>query len=550
MSTNTSKEKREKLISEIKAIRDYIATSPQDENTGNLLTYLSEIEKDIKGKKYGLVFEEHREGIDEVLATHTPVLSEDADLFINNGGQMNFLIEGDNLASLQLLEKTHKGKIDLIYIDPPYNTGNQDFVYDDSFVDSNDTFRHSKWLSFMQKRLGIAHNLLSNKGVIFISIDANEFAQLKILCDAIFGESNFIGNMIWRKKAGGGQTDEFFVTEHEYIICYRKSSDFRWIDFKLEAKIEDFKYEDANGKYTIVKLEKWGSSAHKEDRPTMYFPIKAPDGTDFYPIAPDGKDGRWRVGLERLHSLILENKIFWSKDVKKGRWIPYEKIYFDETKGKLLKSRSILYDIAETGDATKQLTDIFGQKDIFQNPKPIELIEFIIKHCFAYTIVDFFAGSGSTGHAVMKLNAEDDGSRKFILCTNNENNICRDITYERIKRVIDNENYSASLKYYKVDYVPISDKLYYEYADELLNHIKELVELENGVNFTGNNEITILLTEDEVIDFISNEAKLKACKKVYLGHDVLLDGNQEYIFDQNKIELNIIPEYYYKELEA
>jgi len=309
MSTNTSKEKREKLISEIKAIRDYIATSPQDENTGNLLTYLSEIEKDIKGKKYGLVFEEHREGIDEVLATHTPVLSEDADLFINNGGQMNFLIEGDNLASLQLLEKTHKGKIDLIYIDPPYNTGNQDFVYDDSFVDSNDTFRHSKWLSFMQKRLGIAHNLLSNKGAIFISIDANEFAQLKILCDAIFGESNFIGNMIWRKKAGGGQTDEFFVTEHEYIICYRKSSDFRWIDFKLEAKIEDFKYEDANGKYTIVKLEKWGSSAHKEDRPTMYFPIKAPDGTDFYPIAPDGKDGRWRVGLERLHSLILENKI-------------------------------------------------------------------------------------------------------------------------------------------------------------------------------------------------------------------------------------------------
>ena len=550
MSTNTSKEKREKLISEIKAIRDYIATSPQDENTGNLLTYLSEIEKDIKGKKYGLVFEEHREGIDEVLATHTPVLSEDADLFINNGGQMNFLIEGDNLASLQLLEKTHKGKIDLIYIDPPYNTGNQDFVYDDSFVDSNDTFRHSKWLSFMQKRLGIAHNLLSNKGAIFISIDANEFAQLKILCDAIFGESNFIGNMIWRKKAGGGQTDEFFVTEHEYIICYRKSSDFRWIDFKLEAKIEDFKYEDANGKYTIVKLEKWGSSAHKEDRPTMYFPIKAPDGTDFYPIAPDGKDGRWRVGLERLHSLILENKIFWSKDVKKGRWIPYEKIYFDETKGKLLKSRSILYDIAETGDATKQLTDIFGQKDIFQNPKPIELIEFIIKHCFAYTILDFFAGSGSTGHAVMKLNAENDGSRKFILCTNNENNICRDITYERIKRVIDNENYSASLKYYKVDYVPISDKLYYEYADELLNHIKELVELENGVNFTGNNEITILLTEDEVIDFISNEAKLKACKKVYLGHDVLLDGNQEYIFDQNKIELNIIPEYYYKELEA
>lgn len=150
----------------------------------------------------------------------------------------------------------------------------------------------------------------------------------------------------------------------------------------------------------------------------------------------------------------------------------------------------------------------------------------------------------------MKLNAEDEGNRKFILCTNNENNICRNITYERIKRVIDKEIYSASLKYYKVDYVPISDKLYYEYADELLKHIRELVELENGVNFTGNNEIAILLTEDEVVEFISDENKLKSCKKIYLGHDVLLDGNQEYILEKNKIELNIIPEYYYKELET
>lgn len=149
MSTNISKKKREDLLDKIKQIRAFIAAAPQDENTGNLLSYLSELEKDVNGKKYGLVFEEHREEIDEVLDTHTPVLTEDADLFIDHGGQMNFLLEGDNLAALKLLEKTHRGKIKMIYIDPPYNTANKDFAYDDTRVDLTDTFRHSKWLSFI-----------------------------------------------------------------------------------------------------------------------------------------------------------------------------------------------------------------------------------------------------------------------------------------------------------------------------------------------------------------------------------------------------------------
>ena len=140
MSTNISKQKREDLLAKIKEIRTFISSAPQDENTGNLLLYLSDLEKDVNGKKYGLVFEEHREDIDEVLATHTSVLTEQSDLFIDNGGEMNFLIEGDNLASLKLLEKTHKGKIDVIYIDPPYNTGNKDFVYDDAYIDIKDKF--------------------------------------------------------------------------------------------------------------------------------------------------------------------------------------------------------------------------------------------------------------------------------------------------------------------------------------------------------------------------------------------------------------------------
>lgn len=153
MSTNISKQKREDLLNKIKEIRTFISAAPQDENTGNLLSYLSDLEKDVNGKKYGLVFEEHREEIDEVLDTHTPVLTEEKDLFIDNGGQMNFLLEGDNLASLRLLEKTHKGKIDLIYIDPPYNTMNNGFTYSDALVDNGDNYRHSKWTSFMKHRL-------------------------------------------------------------------------------------------------------------------------------------------------------------------------------------------------------------------------------------------------------------------------------------------------------------------------------------------------------------------------------------------------------------
>ena len=223
MSTNISKQKREDLLAKIKEIRTFISAAPQDENTGNLLSYLSELEKDVNGKKYGLVFEEHREEIDEVLDTHTPVLTEDEELFIDNGGQMNFIIEGDNLASLKLLEKTHKGKIDLIYIDPPYNTGHNDFTYDDTFVDYEDSFKHSKWISFMSERLSVAKKLLSNDGAIFIQIDDNEQAPLKLLCDDVFGADNFMGIIIQNKMNAKNDTVNI-QKNHEYILAYRKKT--------------------------------------------------------------------------------------------------------------------------------------------------------------------------------------------------------------------------------------------------------------------------------------------------------------------------------------
>lgn len=166
-------------------------------------------------------------------------------------------------------------------------------------------------------------------------------------------------------------------------------------------------------------------------------------------------------------------------------------------------------------------------------------------------VLNFFAGSGTTGEAAMVLNKAGDGNRKFILCTNNENNICRNVTYERIKRVIEREGYAASLKYYRIDYVPINEQLYYEYADELLHHVRELVELENGINFIENAEITIVLTDEELTDFIAPHPEVfSKCRTLYLGHDILPTGEQEELLKERRIVVHIIPDYYYRELEG
>ena len=192
---NLSKQRRDELVKKLGAIRSFLETST-DTNAVRLLQFAAELEKEVRTKKYGLVFEEHKERVDVELEHNLPVLTENKKRFIDNGGEVNFLIEGDNLAALKLLEKTHRGKIDLIYIDPPYNTGNKDFVYNDKYVDATDTFRHSKWLSFMQKRLEIARTLLSRRGVLFISLNDVEQPNCRLLCDSIFGESNLCGQLI------------------------------------------------------------------------------------------------------------------------------------------------------------------------------------------------------------------------------------------------------------------------------------------------------------------------------------------------------------------
>ena len=421
---------------------------------------IAKIEK-LEKERYGLVWEDKEEDVAKRCDSELPLLKEDCakEVVCDTSLPYNIIIEGDNYHSLYALSFTHKKSIDVIYIDPPYNTGKKkEWKYNDNWVDENDKYRHSKWLSFMSKRLRLAKNLLKNTGVIFISIDNNEVAQLKLLCDSIFGDKNFCGQIIWRKKSGGGQTDDFFVTEHEYILCYRRTSAFVWMDETIPMSSKGYKSEDEKGKYRLVKLAKWGSAAKREDRPTMYFSLKSPDKKRIYPIAPDGTPGRWRVGKKKMKALIDGGLVEWAKDDDE-RWTPYEKIYYDGEDVKTLKNRSIYYYVAETGDATRLLTKIFGKKDVFENPKPIELIKELLSHSQNAIVLDFFAGSASTGHAVLEMNKEDGGNRRFILCTNNENNICTKVTYPRIEKVIKGysniEGIPANLKYYTQTFVPV-----------------------------------------------------------------------------------------------
>lgn len=602
MSTNLSKQKRNDLLSKISAIRAFISAAPQDKNTDQLLTYLSELEKDVNGKKYGLVFEEHQEAIDTILAENTPVLTEEPSLLIDKGGEMNFLLEGDNLAALRLLEKTHRGKIDLIYIDPPYNTGNKDFIYDDIFVDKTDTFIHSKWLSFISERLKLVPRLLSENGAIVISIGYQEVHNLVMLCQEIFFDKQVVCVTV---QTSGGKPNGGFTYTQEYLI-FVVPENFDPHAMSFTGGIERSPFEGL----TL-------STFDKTTRPNQTYPIfidkatmhivgvgkslaeRVNDGTytgelkDFifdyneapvgtvalWPVSSKGADCVWRLISSRLlhdwecgYIKVTKNKSKANqnefsiqylpdgviKKVESGELevlgqennMPTLKFGKNETEGSEIPTIWTEKDFFTT-KGSSYVRELFGDKR-FPYPKPLEFIVEILRtaSCDESTILDFFAGSGTTGEAAMILNKSGAGHRKFILCTNNENNICRNVTYERIKRVIEREDYTASLKYYRIDYVPINEQLYYEYADELLHHIRELVELENGINFIENAEIAIVLTDEELADFIDRPNAFVKCHTLYLGHDILPTGEQDAVIKERGIQVNIIPDYYYRELEG
>lgn len=412
-------------------------------------------------KNYGLVWDDEKEPEKVVLEcqNNIPILKkiEDKTLHTDKNKPNNILIEGDNYHALQVLNYTHKGQIDVIYIDPPYNTGSKDFKYNDNFVDKEDGYRHSKWLNFMSKRLKLAHNLLKDSGVIFISIDDNEHSRLKLLCDDIFGENNFIGNITWEKRTKAQNTTtakDLFQSKTEYILVYKKTTEkIRFNLIKIGEKTYD--KEDKAGEYREKVIEEM-SALGMRGRDTMIYPI--------INIMP--RDGfQWKVGLDTIEFFNDRGDVF----LKENR--PYMKIRpQDEDSNSYFPfwSHFLSKEIGTAETAKVELSEALGKKDHgFETVKPIALIRKLLEHSKIDNkksiILDFFAGSGTTGHAVLALNKEDGGSRQFILCTNNENNICTEVTYPRLSKVIngyttpksvDIDGLGGNLEYYQTDLIP------------------------------------------------------------------------------------------------
>lgn len=427
-------------------------------------------------KKYGLVWEDKPEQVEEELRSKIPVFTEVKDRAIINDIPTehypnHLLIEGDNLQALTTLAYTHEGKIDVIYIDPPYNTGNKDFIYNDHFVDSEDSYRHSKWLSFMSRRLEIAKRLLSEKGVIFISIDDNEQANLKLLCDEVFGEKNDISTLIW--DLGAGTSAGHFTRSHEYVFVYCRD----------KSAIENFKGGEGLIDDRAIK---------KKSAKNAEFEYAFKSGTKFE--AEDGTEYRGEWGGTEKTKLVsgrfycMDGKL--AEDVVLSAcWTQKNQMdsffsgrptidskgqnvieFYFRNNGKLycrkeratINPPSVLRDVGSTKQGSSKIKEIFDGEEPFSFVKPLSLITFFLTlRDSTSTILDFFAGSGTTLHATMQLNAEDGGQRQCILVTNNENKICEEVTYERNKRVINGYTtpkgeqveglHHNNLRYYKTE---------------------------------------------------------------------------------------------------
>jgi len=463
---------KQELISKIKNAEGF-----SNEEKSQMLALLNE------NKTYGLVWEKSTEDAWKMMKDYVPVMKEDESKRIDHGSENpnHILIEGDNLNALIALSYTHEGKVDVIYIDPPYNTGKEDeFKYNDKFVDAEDSFRHSKWLSFMDRRLRIAKRLLKQTGLIFISIDDNELCQLKCLCDELFNtsnnpkQSNCLGVLVW--DLGTGTQAGHFTRAHEYILVYTKNKD----------AINNFSGGEGTIDHSALKKI-------SKKNPAIDFQFKA--GTKF--MAEDGIEltGSWggseKTEIVEGRMVAENNKLKYDVTLRAGfamvnqmrTWFNGQntidskgqhvtEFYFNSSgvlhyvkEKSIINPPTIIKEVGSTKVGTNELAAIFGNTDAFGYPKPLDLIKYLLKlHKEDSVIVDFFAGSGTTLHATMQLNAEDGGHRQCILVTNNENNICEEVTYERNKRVI--EGYTKpngefveglkdnNLRYFKVGFTP------------------------------------------------------------------------------------------------
>lgn len=441
----------------------------------------------------------------------------------------NLIIEGDNLLALKALLPMFTGKVKVVCIDPPYNTGNEGWIYNDNAnsplikdwlgkeVSKDDLTRHDKWLCMMTPRLRLLRELLSDDGVIFINIDENEQFHLRLVMDEIFHDSNHIATFVWSGRSGKGGTTKQVELNHEYIECYAKNADN--IQMKPVINIQgEGNYKDKKGTYKREQLRQWGQGDRREDRPSMYFPIILPDGMEIYPQRSDGTDGRWRFGESTVKKLLGDGDLDFVKD-ELGKVTVYRKIR--EGRESIIATDSLLLDKGTASTGTLELKKLFGEK-VFDNVKPTILIKHLVD-LVTYDdkdslILDSFSGSGTTGHAVMDLNKDDGGNRKFILVQMSEatgkepdKNICKDITRERIKRAIEKYGYDSGFKYLRVgqpldaetllkgklpEYKLFAKYVYYLCTGENLKEEKKINEKKFFVGAFGKQAIYLIYKQD------------------------------------------------------
>jgi len=507
-----------------------------------LLEIVEQQDKELQDpKKYGLFWDKEKV-VENVVAdceNNLPVLKRIGSKEIKtDDSEDNILIEGDNYHALNVLNYTHRNKIDIIYIDPPYNTGNGDFKYNDKFIDKENGYRHSMWLNFMEKRLKLAKSLLSKTGVMFVSIDDNEQAQLRMLCAQIFGDDNF-ESMVWQKtdsrvdKNTNAKQINRTKRIHEYIfviymdkMATQLNKIMKLPEWKNSGKNPD---KDPRGPYEAGIIS-FMEGHEKEDRNSdYYYSITLPSGRIV--------TRHFFVSKGDFDKLDADNRIYYPKD---GDGIPRLKVF--EFEEKEYHFESIIRGFGTSSSAKDEIEYLFGDRSLFDTPKPVKLIKEIIRSSTTRqsTVLDFMAGSGTTGHAVLDLNKEDGGNRKFILCTNNESNICTDVCHPRLKKVIkgyknnkdeDVEGLGGNLKYFKTDFVKNTNN-----RDQLkINLTKKCTEIlcvkenifnlkkdqENYKIFTSNDGNRHLCIYYNFIDkdfdnFVKDISKLNGGKAVYI----------------------------------
>ena len=584
--TNLSELSRRRMLNFLESMKD-----KADEDD---LKAINEVENFISAKRYGLLWEEHEEFVDVQIAQKVPVFTEDKTKKIINDSEkpVHFLLEGDNLHSLYLLEKTHKGKIDLIVIDPPYNRGKDDFIYDDAIVDLEDEFRHSKWLSFMNKRLSQAKKLLSETGLIAINIDEHEVAPLIMLMEDIFGEQNNLGTIIWNKQNPKGDAHKI-STMHEYIIIFAKNYEkikeidgfacrkkpnakamltkakqlYSQIgkkvlpaDIRALAKVYEYPkeiLEQMKVEYDLEMVNRefanWlktqnfsaGEKAYKyiDDKGRVYRGVsmawpnkkKAPDDYFIPLIHPvTGKEcpiptRGWRNPPRTMEKLMREGRILFGADETKQ---PERKYFLDEN---MTENTPSIYNNADSADSYMNKIGIS-----FEYPKPVSEVKYLIQnlHPNPQIVLDFFAGSATTGHAVLEVNEEENRQMQYILCTNNQNGIAENVAYKRLQ--IESKNYGANLKYFKTDYIPRKSE---DESEELLEHISEMVELDFSVDLETCSDIRLVFDEKELAELFADDSISNLT--IFVPNYVLLKDEQEYCIEQKNIKIVRIPDYYF-----